>query len=119
VAPNKPVLAGIYSLLPGISKLATSGSNSSKSSNGSYVVPELWTVVQPATFVYSVWVNNKHWYSQVQLPNATVPLIDFQGNHTAGRRDLFDPAIFTEVSPTFPSKTIGLASRVGQGVWLS
>jgi hypothetical protein len=48
--------------------------------------------------VYSVEVNGKHWYSsQVHHPNASVAQIDFQGNSTAGRRDLFDPEIFTEV----------------------
>lgn len=92
-AHHHPIMAGLASLLPGSSRPADADGGSSGSN-----APVQWTVVVPVNFVYSVEVNGKHWYSsQVHHPNASVAQIDFQGNSTAGRRDLFDPEIFTEV----------------------
>lgn len=97
---HNPIMAGLASLLPGSSRPANADGGSSGSSGS--IAPEQWTVVVPVNFVYSVEVNGKHWYSsQVHYPNASVAQIDFQGNSTAGRRDLFDPEIFTEVRSRF------------------
>jgi hypothetical protein len=108
-ASGKP-LARLTNLLPGLSKQeeyafelgsfgynSTASTNSSNSSSSSVVLPQ-WTVVRSADYIFSVEMNNKTWFtSAVHGPNATVAEIDFQGNMTANRRDLFDPVMFVEV----------------------
>jgi hypothetical protein len=107
--PSKPVKAGLAGWLPGFNKQASGSSGSSGGSSGSSgssvmsvtsrPAADVWTLVQPANFVYSVRVNGKEWFtSPVHYPNSSLPLINFEGNATAGRRDLFDASIFVEVS---------------------
>lgn len=92
-ADKKAVVGLAHDLSTG-QGLAAAGGALSSSSN----ISNTWTVTQPASFVYSVEVNGRHWFaSQVHAHNSSMPRIDFQGNVTAHRRDLFDPVIFAEV----------------------
>jgi hypothetical protein len=59
----------------------------------------VWTVAVPASYVYSVHINSQLWYtSAVHKPGDGLSAIDFSGNTTENRRDLFDPDIFRDVS---------------------
>jgi hypothetical protein len=104
---SKPVKAGLAGWLPGFNKQASSaagsssGSSSTSTSSSSVIgrpAADVWTLVEPANFVFSVRVNGKEWFtSPIHYPNSSLPLINFEGNATAGRRDLFDASIFVEV----------------------
>jgi len=92
---NRRQNAGLAGFFPGLVKQQTVAAPVS-SSNATVVAP--WTVLSPVKYLYSVQVNGRPWYTSTVHANAQIAILDFQGNETAGRRDLFDPVIFREVS---------------------
>jgi hypothetical protein len=62
-------------------------------------VEEPWRVTVPAAFEFTVTVNGNQWFkSKTFNGSSSIPEVNFNANVTEGRRDVFDPTIFKEVS---------------------
>jgi hypothetical protein len=62
-------------------------------------VEDPWRVTVPAAFEFTVTVNGNQWFkSKTFNGSSIIPEVNFNANVTEGRRDVFDPTIFKEVS---------------------
>jgi hypothetical protein len=74
-----------------------------------------WKVTVPAEYEFTVNVNGKLWFKSKTFKGGSgIPEVNFNANVTEGRRDVFDPTIFQEVSCGFCQSTSS-SSRSSSG----